>query len=97
MTKSTTAARNLLISLGLVICLSYTAEAGLLDLLAGLSVTTTTTTTKQSVTATYIGCYADDNTRDLSKDLVDWSTNTIETCVLYCWKKNYKYMGLQYG
>ena len=93
MTRSTTAARNLLISLGLVICLSITAEAavGIMDILPNLL----QTTKKPTVAATYLGCYADDDTRDL-KDQIGLTSNTIENCVLYCWKKNYKYMGLQY-
>ncbi len=56
-----------------------------------------TSASESSGLSGYIGCYADEATRDLTDEAVSGGSMSVETCLSDCSKAGYAYAGVQYG
>ena len=52
---------------------------------------------KEYACLNYVGCYADQNIRDMSIFLMDDAHQTIALCVSKCLSNNYSHAGVQFG
>lgn len=54
-------------------------------------------TDTQQLSAKYMGCYVDSDTRDLDGLMKDFGNDcSIDICVLYCKQNNFTYAAVQY-
>jgi hypothetical protein len=50
---------------------------------------------KDFPTGRFVGCYCDDEPRDLEISYQDAKTNSLEKCFAFCAENNYQYAALQ--
>ena len=52
----------------------------------------------QTLIPTYLGCYIDQSTRDLDGAMSTFDrNNTVQVCADFCWRRNFKYAGVQFS